>query len=360
MHATAPVRVLDGTDLLEERDCRLLRLRDGRPAAVWRGMAYPLREGGTIDITEPGEPPAECLPWPIVAKREFGSQRWALVEGVEEAWVLVEGSVTERDGIALKLRSAGVEVLRVGPWFGDSPEGCAADWFIRVAWRPDRGNLGELVGAVLGAPANGEGIGSGAVEELRRNLIRAEFERLRRQGSALQERVAQLLEELGASAALRDRVAALEAELEKLGRAAEEIGTASPAIEHGDSPAAADKAPVRPAQRLQNEVAAALQALLPEMELLRDSLTVACAEYRDRSALYRALRELGQRGQGLPSGWKKLHGVEGWWERHVSNGQDDTGRIYATAPRGKRGWSVLVSHKSEQARDIAWLKRACL
>lgn len=74
------------------------------------------------------------------------------------------------------------------------------------------------------------------------------------------------------------------------------------------------------------EISTAMAALLPEMTLLRDSLTVASAEFRDRAGLYRALAELNIGAARLPSSWKKLQGLDAWWERHVSNGQDDTGR----------------------------------
>ena len=46
-------------------------------------------------------------------------------------------------------------------------------------------------------------------------------------------------------------------------------------------------------------------------------------------------------------------------DRHVSNGQDDSGRIYAQRANGS--WHLLISHKSEQARDIAFAcQAACL
>ena len=39
------------------------------------------------------------------------------------------------------------------------------------------------------------------------------------------------------------------------------------------------------------------------------------------------------------------------------SGQDDAGRVYARLGESDRIWMVLVSHKSEQSRDIAWLAR---
>jgi hypothetical protein len=82
-------------------------------------------------------------------------------------------------------------------------------------------------------------------------------------------------------------------------------------------------------------------------------VTVLTGEFADRGGLYRSLIELDSGALGRA--WKKLHGAPGWWERHVSNGQDDSGRIYAR--RGEGSWEVLISHKSQQARDITWLER---
>jgi hypothetical protein len=46
-----------------------------------------------------------------------------------------------------------------------------------------------------------------------------------------------------------------------------------------------------------------------------------------------------------------------WWERHLSDGQDDAGRIYVRFSSTDRVWDVLISHKSGQTRDISWLSR---
>src|SRR5262249_54163025 len=109
----------------------------------------------------------------------------------------------------------------------------------------------------------------------------------------------------------------------------------------------------RPAGRLQNEIALLLGSFRPDLRFLRDSLTVVSAEFADRRSCYRALLELGP--EALGRFWKKIQGAPSWWERHVSNGQDDSGRIYVR--RAERSWDVLVSHKSQQSRDVAWLAR---
>jgi hypothetical protein len=103
--------------------------------------------------------------------------------------------------------------------------------------------------------------------------------------------------------------------------------------------------PGRAVGRLQDEIAVSLATLRPDLRLLR--------EFADRRAFYRALIELGSDVLGRT--WKKIRGsgASTWFERHVSTGQDDSGRIYARRTDGR--WDLLVSHKSQQARDIVWL-----
>mgnify|MGYP007008282090 CR=1 FL=1 len=108
--------------------------------------------------------------------------------------------------------------------------------------------------------------------------------------------------------------------------------------------------------RLRDEVSGVFESLLPRIALLRSSPEVIAAEFSDRRFLYRALAELSSGDEGLPTNWKKLRGIPDWIERHISNGQDDSGRIYARLDEDRRLWEVLVSHKGEQLRDISWLR----
>ena len=102
---------------------------------------------------------------------------------------------------------------------------------------------------------------------------------------------------------------------------------------------------------------AVFEELLPRLSLLGDSMGFVVAEMSDRKALFRYLRELHERSQGMPAGWKGVQGADGWWERHVSTGQDDAGRIYARKGAADARWSVLISHKGDQSRDIDRLRR---
>ena len=96
-------------------------------------------------------------------------------------------------------------------------------------------------------------------------------------------------------------------------------------------------------------------AVIPEVRLMRDSLIVVAAEFSNRRALYRGLVELRTVNSRLPPTWKKLKGLDEWWERHISDGQNDAGKVYARLGDSDHIWDVLIS--GEQARDIAWLAR---
>ena len=111
------------------------------------------------------------------------------------------------------------------------------------------------------------------------------------------------------------------------------------------------------AHACRTEIADALGSLLLNLNLLRDSLTVAASEYASRKALYRSLVELASVDGRLPPNWKAVQGASRWWERHVSDGQDNTGRLYAQFVPETRQWHVLISDKAEQPRDMAWLRR---
>jgi hypothetical protein len=174
-------------------------------------------------------------------------------------------------------------------------------------------------------------------------------------------------------AALRAEISRLKVELTCAGQTQTEIDELRTAIELERSlreeadlaafaaaqlanEARADR-PVAPPGKLQNEIEVVLETLLPGVRLIRDSLIVIAAEFLNRRALYRGLAELRIVNGRLPPTWKKLKGLDAWWERHMSDGQDDAGRVYARLGSSDRVWDVLISHKSEQARDIAWLAR---
>jgi hypothetical protein len=172
---------------------------------------------------------------------------------------------------------------------------------------------------------------------------------------------------------LRAEIARLKLELTNVGQTQAEIDELKTAIElerrlREEADAASLAAaqllndtrvdrPAPPAGKIKNEIEIVFATLIPEVRLIRDSLIVIAAEFSNRRALYRSLAELQSANGRLPSTWKKLKGLDAWWERHMSDGQDDAGRVYARFGDSDRIWDVLISHKSEQSRDIAWLAR---
>ncbi|CAO3424320.1 hypothetical protein [Azospirillum endophyticum] len=355
------VSIYDGAQLLERRDCRTTLLPDQRTAAIWRGLAYPLLEGERIDVSGEAVVPGAASPPAAGASRP--DARFAVVEGVGEAYLLIQGSVIDREQAAARLAAGGLTVLRHGRYLGDVVDGLSADWFIRfqtqsAARQPLADHIRTLLDGLLRLAET-----PASMAELRLRLVEGELAQAKAAAASLKAEVARLRLALAeqASVPIQDdggEVAdRLRAELDDLQKAlAEEakhrVAAEELALEVPRSP--------RPpgGGRLKDEVAAVFAGLLPRIRLLRSSLDVIAVEFSDRRFLYGALAELADGTTGTPPNWKKVKGADRWWERHISNGQDDTGRIYARLAAEGRGWVVLVSHKSEQPRDIIWL-RSC-
>jgi hypothetical protein len=328
------VAIFDADQPVETRRCRLVHLPDDTRAALWRGLAWPIGTGDRIDVAGPA--------FPLLPQDPPGSPRFGLVDGAEEAWLVLEGSVTVRDAAVTALRHAGVGVLRSGPWLGDPVDGVVGVNFIRFA-RPQVSDLRPAIAKILedtviaatARPDPADRMRALMVElmETRAALARAQTAPSESRPQPSAETEAELARVQQENAALLKQITDLRCRLA-------EIPPARPE-------------PNRAAGRLQEETATLLASLRPDLRFLRESVTVLTGEFADRRGLYRALTELGS--DMLGRAWKKLRGAPGWWERHVSNGQDDSGRLYVRRAEGH--WEVLVSHKSQQARDIAWLTR---
>ena len=359
----AEIVVSDGPDRLEVRRCRIITLRDGRAAAMWRGLLYPLSGGNQIDIAGEASPPTGYMP----GTGSMSDPRFASIQGADEAYLLLSGSVAVREAAAAGLRAAGVSVLRAGRYLGEPVDGLTADWFVRFEKPSCDEPIDDLLARVLGRQRVRQDTPSETVSEARLRLLQDELARVRDRDRGLRSELANvraiaarhassasdsntLRTEIAHEQRLRDEAeagkAAAEAELEAT-RAELEMAPAVAALSR----------PPSPRTRLHDEISDVLETLLPNLNLLRDSLTVAACEYTSRKALYRSLAELAAGAGRLPANWKAVQGVSGWWERHVSDGQDNTGRLYARFPRGDRRWDVLISDKAEQSRDMAWLWR---
>ena len=334
------VIVNDGTQSVEVTRCRPFVLSDGRTGVLWRGLVYPIGEGSSIDIDGEAVPPGLCTPASAAGRRA----PFAIIDGEQDAYLLLAGSAIDAEAVAGLLRGAGIAVHRIGRYLGDPVEELAADWFVRfekpAAAEPLETLLGRLIDGTQAHQA-----APGSAEQIRSHLLHMELTAARARHTALQNERDSLKD--AASQAL----SALRAELE----AEREARVAAEAAVSLESPPVAPTPP-RPA-RLQNEIQTVFAALLPEFRLVRDSIGVVAIEYEDRGPTYRALAELRGHPGRMPPAWKSVHSVPAWWERHISDGRDNTGRMYARLDRDNSCWKVLISHKAEQARDIAWLRK---
>src|SRR6266404_2461838 len=125
------ISIFNSGQLFETRDCALVRLPDGREGAIWRGLAYPLElPDRRIEMGGEAFPPGDCTHRD--ASTRPTQTNFALIEGVEEAYVLLSGSSIACETAAGTLKDAGYDVIRTGRYLGDPVDGLEADWFIRV------------------------------------------------------------------------------------------------------------------------------------------------------------------------------------------------------------------------------------
>jgi hypothetical protein len=355
--------VREGPEILETRRCRTMLMPDGRAGAVWRGLVYPVGESNHIDIDGEAFPLITCIGG---TEAPPAGTDFASIQGADEAYVVLAGPVAVREEAAARLQAAGVAVLRVGRYLGDPVDGFAADWFIRFEKPVSDESLDDLLVRVLGRRRAQTETEPETASDARIRLLREELARARSREAALRSELAgartvakpttgtdptdALFSELAEEQHLRHEAESGKAIAEEM------LAAACAELEKAHStPAVARQA--LPRTRLQDEIADVLGCLLPNLNLLRDSLTVAASEYGSRKALYRSLAELASVNGRLRPNWKAVQGASRWWERHVSDGQDNTGRLYAQYVSETRRWHVLISDKAEQPRDMAWLRR---
>ena len=121
------VSILDGRLLLDERDCRTIERHDGGLAAIWRGQAFPLLpDGKSIDVSQEGWSPSELA---LIKPRE-APPAYALLENKDSVYVLLSGSVTDREAAVSRLKLASIEVERAGRYLGVPVAGMDCDWYM--------------------------------------------------------------------------------------------------------------------------------------------------------------------------------------------------------------------------------------
>jgi hypothetical protein len=349
------ISIFNRDQLFETRECALVRLPDGREGAIWRGLAYPLElPDRRIEMEGEAFSPGDCLHRD--ASIRAPQTNFAVIEGVEEAYVLLSGPSLACETAAGALKASGYDVLRTGRYLGDPVDGLEADWFIRIT-KPQEEH--ESLSPFLTEVLAGQAIGVRSHEtlgEYRARLIAGELASAKAREAALRAEVTRLKLELASGGQTQTEIDQLKAAIELERGLRQEADLAALAAAQLANETRVDR-PVAPPGKLRNEIEVVLETLLPGMRLMRDSLIVIAAEFSNRRALYRSLAELHVVNGRLPATWKKLKGLDAWWERHMSNGQDDAGRVYARLRDSDRIWEVLISHKGEQSRDIAWLAR---
>ena len=315
----------------------MLALPDGRPAAKWGGLVFPLHDGNRIELTDQGTVPASCRPWvdPASFWRFEGGDMGA------DGYVFFDGNDSDRARITRTLVAAGGKVIRSGP----NLSGTAGDWFIRVA--DPSPELNSILRETLGASARPEAASDmSAIRE--RLLVQALEEatavrdRLREELCELTTRVTEASAEDQVAATQRENLDAMSARLAELEANARQFQDRSLAPKRLDVAAS----------RLEGALTVMAAATLPRITFLAGSVSFIAVELSDRSAIWQILADLDRQDRGQPNGWKRLGGHPSWWERHFATGQDDQGRVYGKLSDDPRRWSVLVSHKQDQANDL--------
>lgn len=354
------VNVFDEGNFIETRSCQPFVMPTGERGVLYRGLAHRLEDGDRINIPD-GIVPTDEHRCTTAANNK---QRYAIVPGNQSGYLLGTGSVILREEAGTTLREAGASIMRVGTYLGPCWDDWTPDWYLR--FQLDEGvSFRDIEVAVDSLRTKEPEFSASHPHEtsmaLRLQLLVMELVEARANVATLNAQNARLrLEKAEAQAAITDYspeiVERLETERQSLVDA-----LAHEQIARAEAEALAESARTLQLQStapkwLVSEVETVLRNLMPRLKLLRDSLEVIAIEYRARGPLYRALAELQAIETGWPPSWKKLQGLNNIWERHVSDGTTDCGRIYARPNAQDRSFDVLISEKRDQSRDLAWLK----
>jgi hypothetical protein len=326
------VEVFDGDAYLQTWPCTLSELADGRVAAIWRGVAYPLLPGDRIDVAESK---TQDIPAP--------SGKVVVIPSANANWVLVQGPENILVEVCRLLHNANTVIRRTGRWLGESDNIGVFDWYAYCNSGLSAENLTQVLSGfsatVIHVDDLSDDIVSAPAEESVRPL---EAKELTTRGRNVSEVLPPIPPIEPTPTASGDDPALLDAMVD-LARLTEEVERLRARPVPG------------PATKLYQELTDALSALRPDVRLARDSWNVVAAEFRDRAPFWRAVNDLPRDG-GRPEGWKQFRSAERWWERHLSTGQDDTGRAYARFDASQRVWELLISWKADQPQDTVWLR----
>ena len=236
-----------------------------------------------------------------------------MIEGVEEAYVLLSGPSLSCETAAGALKASGYDVIRTGRYLGEPVDGLEADWFIRITKPKDEhASLLHLLTEVLAGQAMGvhshETLG-----EYRALLIAGELASVKAREAALRAEIARLKLELTNIGQTQAEIDELKTAIGLERRLREEADAAALAAAQLLNDTRVDR-PAPPVGKIGNEIEVVFATLIPEVRLMRDSLIVVVAEFSNRRALYRGLVELRTVNGRLPPTWKKLKGLDDWWQ----------------------------------------------
>src|SRR4051794_21300202 len=122
------IAIYHSDELFETRACPIIQDPDGGRAAVWRGLAYPIRDNNRIDVSGPAFVPNTPL---IPMTNSLPGGHFHIIQGEDSAYLLLAGSVVDRDAVSTALRTSGAVILRSGRYFGEPHGDFVPDWFIR-------------------------------------------------------------------------------------------------------------------------------------------------------------------------------------------------------------------------------------
>jgi len=339
------ITITAGMESLGKEDLLLLRLPDGSPGALRRGQVFRLGPEDTIDVDGEFDVPAACLPF-VEVQLSTPSADWALTQD-DPPILLIRGDEAARDLMLCNIEAAGGRIYAVGPYLASSEDQAPlADWFAMPA-DISRSQLEKsLEKEFTSRPPvqrTAEELLAAALE--RAFLLREALEHLRGEVADAAATISNMADRLqSAESAWLEETAAREA-AENLVRAANEA-VPPPPIEDLSLP--------RSTRRAITDLSSDFQFLLPKLCFMRGSAEFLILSIQNREPILRILRSLQNSPDDLRH-WKTIRGVSGWQERHFSNGQDNTGRIYARL-RPDGVIDVLLSMKGLQDRDITWLQ----
>lgn len=211
------------------------------------------------------------------------------------------------------LRSSGLRWIRSGLAYGPASDGRQYRWYVRLEGAPTALVVEQQLNDTLGANRRSIDTNRWIAEfDAENNHLRAE------------------------NRALRDASATLEARILEL--------------EH----AATDPSPGYRRKSLREELAGLLDALLPGVVLIRDSLGVIQRELENREPVLRELRRLCWEPAAIVADAKRIQRAPEWREIRFRTGQQDDGRLYFR--KRDQVWHVVVSFKEDQKRDLEYLQ----